>query len=393
MPSSMPGRILIIAGEASGALYAQRLLEAWRDQNRSVDAFGIGSKAMESLGFLRIGKSEELAVVGLVEVIKHYPDIRRVFYGLLSECDRNPPQVALLIDYPDFNLRLAKELKKRGIKVVYYISPQLWAWRKGRIELIKKYVDKMLVVFPFEKEFYEKHGVDVDFVGHPLLDELPKSDMTVALREKMGISANEVVLGLMPGSRESEIKNHLDAQIKAVAELQKLMDSKQLKQKTLRPVLLCAPSLPRERFAEAIGQNDFPIQIVRMDPVSMISLCDFILVASGTATLLVGLLQKPMVIMYRMNAVTAWLAKRLVKGTPFFGMPNLISGREIVVELFQEQASPQNMASELFKYVTDDVRANKSNELFELRTKLGSKGATHRVAEVLEKFMSPKDPR
>ncbi len=166
------GRVLIVAGEASSSLYAQRILEQWQSLGKSVDAFGIGSQSMEKLGFRRLGKSEEMAVVGLSEVIKHFPLIRRVYNSLLAECDRLQPDFALLLDYPDFNLRLAKDLKARGIKVIYYISPQVWAWRRGRVNLIRKVVDEMLVLFPFEESFYREHGVKATFVGHPLLDEL-----------------------------------------------------------------------------------------------------------------------------------------------------------------------------------------------------------------------------
>lgn len=215
--------ILIVAAEASSALYAQRLLEEWRAKDQHVKAFGIGSRAMESLGFEILGRSEELAVVGLTEVIRHYSEIKSVFEKIVSETSRRKPKIILLLDYPDFNLRLAKKLKSLNIPIVYYISPQVWAWRKSRIHTIKKLVDKMLVLLPFEKDFYKSNGVDVEFVGHPILDELSSKlfDATERnfARNRYGILPDDTWIGLMPGSRSSELKLHLDTQIEVAERL------------------------------------------------------------------------------------------------------------------------------------------------------------------------------
>ncbi|MBK7891968.1 MAG: lipid-A-disaccharide synthase [Bdellovibrionales bacterium] len=375
-------RVLIVAGEASSSLYAQRLIEHWKREGRTVETFGIGSRSMESLGFRCLGRSEEMAVVGLMEVIRHFPLIRRVYHSLLEECDRAKPDVALLLDYPDFNLRLAKDLKKRGIKVVYYISPQVWAWRRGRVKLIKKVVDEMLVLFPFEETFYREHGVKAAFVGHPLLDELDHLSKDVELsRQRFGLKNDELVLGLMPGSRESELKNHLKEQLSAAELLTRRYPK-------IRAVLLCAPTIERERLQAAASDISTPIQIIKSEPFEMIGVCDFLLVASGTATLMVGLLEKPMVIMYRMSAITAWFAKRLVKHTRFFGMVNLVMDREVARELFQEEASAAGMATELEKFVDDGARRAKMIELKELKARLGSQGATVRVAAALEPYLN-----
>lgn len=378
-------RVLIVAGEASSSLYAQRLIEHWKREGQAVETFGIGSRSMESLGFHCFGRSEEMAVVGLMEVIRHFPLIRRVYHSLLRECDRAKPDVALLLDYPDFNLRLAKNLKKRGIKVVYYISPQVWAWRRGRVKLIKKVVDEMLVLFPFEETFYREHGVKAAFVGHPLLDELDLLSKDVELsRQRFGLKKDELVLGLMPGSRESELKNHLQEQL-AAAELLNRRYPK------VRTVLLCAPTIERERLQKETYELSTPIQIIKSEPFEMIGVCDFLLVASGTATLMVGLLEKPMVIMYRMSAITAWFAKRLVRHTRFFGMVNLVMDREVARELFQEAASAAGMATELEKFVDDDARRSKTIELRMLKARLGSQGATERVAAALTPYLNQGD--
>lgn len=381
----MKNSVLIIAAEASSSLYAERLLEYWKKAGRDVQAFGIGSRAMETLGFECLGRSEEMAVVGIQEVLKHLPLIRRVYHGLLEQAEKRRPKVALLMDYPDFNLRLAKDLKKRGIKVVYYISPQVWAWRTGRVKLIRRVVDHMLVLFPFEEVFYREHGVKSDFVGHPLLDELPPEkspEERLLRRQKFGISADDVVLGLMPGSRRSEISHHLDAQLATAAILVRQNSG-------IRPVLMVAPTLDRAELQSKLARFAFPIQIIKESPLEMIDLADVILVASGTATLMVGLMKKPMVIMYRMNALTAWLAKKLVTKTKFFGMVNLIMDRLVVPELFQEDANPERMATELSRFINDrKAYAETAAELALLRDRLGKKGATANVARLLDGYFS-----
>lgn len=377
--------VLIVAAEASSSLYAQRLLEAWKAEGRDVQAFGIGSRSMEKLGFECLGRSEELAVVGLQEVIKHFPLIRKTFHSLVDEAVARKPKFALLLDYPDFNLRLAKQLKKRGITVIYYISPQIWAWRTGRVKQIKKVVDHMLVLFPFEEKFYSDHDVKVDFVGHPLLDELPEaasqSQSLRIERQRFGIQNDELVLGLMPGSRNSEIEHHLETQLKAA----QIVVSRNPK---VRAVLMVAPTLERERFGAAIAASPLSIQIIKEDPLDMIALADVVLVASGTATLMVGLMEKPMVIMYRMKPFTAWLAKKLVTKTPFFGLVNLVMGRKIVPELFQEEANPERLAKELEALLLGPERKETLANLAQVRESLGSRGATGRVLSILNGYLS-----
>lgn len=377
--------VLIIAAEASSSLYAQRLLENWRARGREIDAFGIGSRDMEKLGFECLGRSEEMAVVGVQEVLKHLPLIRRVFHSLLDEAEKRRPKFALLMDYPDFNLRLAKELKKRGVKVIYYISPQVWAWRTGRVKLIREVVDHMLVLFPFEEKFYRDHGVKADFVGHPLLDELPPPpapDARSLRRSKFGIREDDIVLGLMPGSRRSEIAHHLQTQLATAAILAR-------ENPRVKVVLMVAPTLEREDLASRLAEFQFPIQIVKESPLDMIDLADVILVASGTATLMVGLMRKPMVIMYRMNPLTAWLAKKLVTKTRFFGLANLILDQAAVPELFQDEANPERLAAELRKFIADPPTYRRTEELLgSLKERLGQKGATENVARLLDGYLS-----
>jgi len=278
--------VLIVAAEASSALYARRLLEHWQREQRHVQAFGVGSREMEALGFEILGRSEEMAVVGLIEVLRHYKDIKAVFRRLIEEASRRRPKVILLMDYPDFNLRLAKVLKPLGIPIVYYISPQVWAWRKSRIHTIQTLVDKMLCVLPFEKDFYRQHAVEVEFVGHPLIDEIDTvlfhSTEREQWRSRCGVASGERVVGLMPGSRNSEVRHHLSTQLRAAEILHQRYPS-------LKFALLVAPTLELEQLQRLAAESAVPLLFVKDDPLKMVSLTDLVICASDTATLLVGL--------------------------------------------------------------------------------------------------------
>ena len=292
----------MVAAEASSELYARRIMEEARKRSLSLSFYGIGSQGMNTLGFDLVEKSENMAVVGLWEVMAHWSVISSAFKRLVSRAREKKPSVALLMDYPDFNLRLAKKLHGLGIPVLYFISPQVWAWRTGRVHLIKKIVSRMLVVFPFEKNFYEDFGVPVSFVGHPLLDEVKNSSLSQdhrkAARAQMGVGENDFLVGLLPGSRESELKHNFETQLLAAEEISK-------KRPQARFLILVAPTLEKERVASLIPQDfSVDVRLVKDDPLSVLQLCDACIVASGTATLMTGLAGTPMVIMYKMNAMT-----------------------------------------------------------------------------------------
>ena len=381
-------QIMIVAAEASSALYAQRLLEHWQSQGKKVKAFGVGTQAMEALGFERLGKSENMAVVGIAEVIEHYSELKTVFESLVAEAIKRRPDVVLVLDYPDFNLKLAKRLFAEGLKVVYYVSPQVWAWRKGRVQLIKKYCDKVLLLFPFESKFYAEKGVPYEFVGHPVLDDIDAKyfDQTHRLlqRRRRGVSDDEVLIGLMPGSRRGEIKQHLELQIEVARRLCR-------QNKKVKVLFLVAPTLDKENFQELLTNIDFPYLVIKDDPLDMIVLTDFILAASGTATLMVGLLHKPMVVMYRLKWLTGMIAKLLVHGVKFFGIVNLIFDREVVPERWQAGANADELTRLMNRYIQDPAHAAKvRDDLSQLEAALGARGATRRVAASLEKyFVSP----
>ena len=251
-------QVLIVAAEASSSLYAKRLLELWKKEKFQVSAFGVGSREMEALGFERLGRSEEMSIVGLQEVLSHYFDLKKVFNQLLEEAERRKPDFALLMDYSGFNLRLAERLKAQGCTVLYFISPQVWAWRKGRIQTIKKCVDKMHVILPFEKKVYDENQILCEFVGHPLLDELAPSLFDEKARQferqKFGFQKNDFVLGLMPGSRRSELKFHLKAQVDAAQIVIK-------KHSHIKLAFLVADTFTLEEFRSYLPPIEIPCKV------------------------------------------------------------------------------------------------------------------------------------
>lgn len=378
--------VLIVAAEASSELYASRIMEECKSRNLPIKFFGIGSRRMQSLGLDVIELSEKMAVVGIWEVLAHWGVISRAFKNLHTQAKKKKPRFAILLDYPDFNLRLAKKLNALNIPVFYYISPQVWAWRTGRVNLIKKIIKKMLVVFPFEVDFYKNHGVDVSFVGHPLLDEITDNILSekdrLEKRSKMNIKPQEFFVGLLPGSRASELKNNFLSQLRAAEIIFK-------KAPQTKFMILVAPTLDIDFVKSFIPQNfSLNYMVVKDEPLKMIQLCDACMVASGTATLVTALAQTPMVIMYKMNGLTARLAERLVRGK-FFGMPNLIFGEKTVPELFQDKANPESLASEIIKYIENgNYYTAVKNKLGTIKEKLGSQGANKRVVDEFQRELS-----
>ncbi|MGE0633836.1 MAG: lipid-A-disaccharide synthase, partial [Pseudobdellovibrionaceae bacterium] len=336
--------------------------------------------------FERFGKAEELAVVGVSEVLAHYDQIKAVFNKLVDEAKKRRPKAVVLMDYPGFNLKLAKELHTLGIPTVYYISPQVWAWKKGRVKIMKKYCTEVLVVFPFEKKFYDEKGVPCEFVGHPLLDELDEKyfqdEYRKMHRRKCGIKDDQVVVGLMPGSRKKEIEHHLPILMQVATELYR-------KNKNVMVAVLAAPSVEKEQLAEKLDGLNFPYMLLKSDPMDMIHLTDVVLAASGTATLMVGLLEKPMVIIYKVSAFTALMARLLVHGVKFFGIVNLIMEKEVVPERFQERANLKELTRLMSRAIEDPAyRGEVIANLRELKNRLGNRGATEKVAARLEKYFA-----
>jgi lipid-A-disaccharide synthase len=338
-------RILISAGEASGEMYGAELLRALRRRVPDIEAFGVGGERMRTAGFEAVVESRDVAVVGLAEVVSHLPSIYRHFKRLLREVDVRKPDVAVLIDFPDFNFRLAKQLHRRGIPVVYYISPQLWAWRKGRIKLVQKYVTRMLVIFPFEEEFYRKHGVEAEFVGHPLgeleVDPLPASFNV----PRWPADDFEGWIALLPGSRRKEVEMNLPIMLEAA----NLLFDGDNRRQFVMPV---ASTISKSWLLKLVRQQAFgSIELVD-DARFALANSRAAIVASGTATVEAAVIGTPFVMVYRVSPLTWVLGRRLVN-VPFFSMVNLIAGREVVPELVQQDFTPQNVAGRVQEILED----------------------------------------
>jgi len=364
--------VFIVAAEDSSAIYASRFIAEWQKlpDGKMTYFWGIGSQAMVSQGFNALYSPNEMAVVGLTEVVRHYSRLRKILFDVKAQIEKERPDFLLLMDYAEFNLRLAQECRRLGIKIVYWIPPQVWAWRKGRVKKIKKYVDVVICVFPFEQEFYEAHGVRSQYFGHPLIDFI-KSDYfdearRIQRRLRAGVNQDSIVIGLMPGSRRSEIEQHFSIMLRA-ADL--------LYQRDKRLVFLVpiAPSIDSDFIRSYLVDSNVPLIIQKRQPEDVIDLMDFVVVASGTATLLAALLEKPMLIVYRMSPLTSWLLSRIVRGVQFFGLPNLVLKKRAVPELFQNEVTPKNIERLVLKWLeSPELRAETKHELADLRRKLGA---------------------
>jgi len=327
---------MISAGEASGEMYGAELLTALREL-RAVECFGMGGERMSEVGCELVVHARDVAVVGLAEVLSHLPGIYRRFHRLLAEIDRRRPDVAVLIDFPDWNFRLAKQLHRRGIPAVYYVSPQLWAWRKGRLKLVQRYVSEMLVIIPFEREFYAQHGVQVEFVGHPLSElELPEVSRE-EFAARWGLDVSQRWIALLPGSRRKELRLNLPAMLGAAERLGSGFEF----------VMPVASTLNKDGVREQIAHCRSGVEIkLTNDARASLLHARVGIVASGTATVEAALIGTPFVMVYRVAGLTWTLGRHLVK-LPHYGMVNLVAGREVVPELIQDRFTPENVEHEV----------------------------------------------
>ncbi len=357
----MARRILISAGEASGEAYGAQLMEALRELDPALECFGLGGERMRAAGFDAVIDAKDVAVVGITEVVKHLPPIYRQFRRLLAEVDKRKPAAAVLIDFPDFNLRLARELHKRGIPVVYFVSPQLWAWRKSRLSLVRKYVKKMLVIFPFEEEFYRKHGVQVEYVGHPLAESAAATPSRAEFATHYQLDATKQWIALLPGSRRKELQMNLPEMLKAAAQMGNAYEF----------ILPVASTLSPSWVLEQIGSSQ--VRLVE-DAGSALALAKASVVASGTATVEAALAGNPFVVVYRVSPLTYAIGRRLVK-LEHYAMVNLIAGREIVPELIQKRFTAQNIVGHVRSLLAEGPeRQRMMEDLREIRRRLAPSG-------------------
>ncbi len=370
-------RLLISCGEPSGEFYAAELVAELRRRSPDLEAFGLGGDRLAAENVRLLAHLRDLAVVGLVEVLSHLRRLKHLFDSVVAEAARVRPDVAVLIDYPDFNLRLARELKKLGIPVVYYVSPQLWAWRRGRIKDVKRDVAKMLAIFPFEEKIYKDAGVPVSFVGHPLIDHVKPPADRPAVAARLGLAPDRPVIALLPGSRNKEVAFNLPPMLGAVALLRE-------RRPDLQFVLAAAPHLRARAFEDAAAAGVTVMEGVTREVLSSARVA---IVASGTATVETGLTLTPMVVVYRLSALTYALGKPLVS-VANYAMVNLIAGRVVVPELIQNDFTPERVSEETLRILDDGpARARMLQDLEEVRSKLGKGGATSNVADEVMPFL------
>jgi lipid-A-disaccharide synthase len=328
--------ILISAGEPSGEMYAARLAAALHER-AGAHLFGLGGPRMREAGVELLADASEVAVVGISEVARRLPAVWRVYRQLAAEAARRKPALAILVDFPDFNLRLARRLRAAGIRVVYFISPQIWAWRPNRIHLIRRLVERVICIFPFEEKLYRDAGVPVDYVGHPLAGAVRPRWTREEFFRRYDLEDGKPLVTLLPGSRPGEIAHILPTLLEASARLQAELPGCQF-------ALALAPGLTA-RAVEDYARADLPVHLVEAATYDALAAADCALVASGTATVEAALLGAPIVVVYRVSPATAFLARRLVR-TPHFAMVNLIAGRRVVPELIQEAFTAETVAAE-----------------------------------------------
>lgn len=335
-----PVRILISAGEASSEMYGAQLIEALHRRNPSLEFFGAGGERMRAAGCDTVVDSKDLAVVGITEILSHLPKIYGLFRKLIIEADKRRPDLAIVIDSPAFNWRVARQMRKRGIPVVYYVCPQFWAWRQGRVRLLRKYVNKALVIFPFEEKFYRDRGVDATFVGHPLADLSAPSIDRDAYAATYKLDAAKPWITLMPGSRTKEVRMNLPTMLASAPKLGSGYEF-------LLPV---APTLDHSFLQPLLGSSP-SIRLVA-DALPALALSRAGIIASGTATVEAALMGTPFVMVYRVSPLTYFLGKPRVK-VPHFAMVNLIAGRQVVPELVQHEFTPEKVVARLNEVIPD----------------------------------------
>ncbi|KAF0220707.1 MAG: lipid-A-disaccharide [Geobacteraceae bacterium] len=371
----MNRRIMIVAGEASGDLHGANLVKEALKAAPHLSFFGIGGPRMREAGVETLVDASEMAVVGLVEVVAHFDVIFHAYTTLKRIIRNDPPDLLILIDYPDFNLRLAKLAKSAGIKVLYYISPQVWAWRVGRVKKIGRVVDRMAVVFPFEVPFYEGKGVSVTFVGHPLVDTVRPTMTRAEALAGFGLDPAVKTVGLFPGSRKSEIRNLLTTILDAAGLLKERF-------RDLQFILPLASSLKMSDIVPYIEASGLHVKVVEGEPYDVMQVCDAIITVSGTVTLEIALMQAPMVIIYRVSPLTYAVGKRLVK-VEHAGLCNIVAGERVVKELIQHDAEPGKIAEEIARILNDaDYAAAMKKKLGMVKERLGHGGCSEKVAQL-----------
>jgi lipid-A-disaccharide synthase len=376
MPASKSAyTVLFSAGESSGDQHAAHMFQELQKLCPSLKGMGMGGNKMRQAGIDILFDSSGIGVIGLVEILKHYGEIRLALQIMKQTLMDEKPDLLICVDYKEFNLKLARFAKKLGVKVLFYVSPQVWAWRSGRVVTYGKAIDMMAVIFPFETAYYEAKNVPVRYVGHPSVDKVHPLYSKAEDLQRFGLDAKRPIVGILPGSRSNEIKRMLPVMLQAAAQLAQRHADMQF-------LLPQADSVDDGILHEHLQNSSLPINVIKQQAYDVIQCCDAVMTTSGTASLEIALLGVPMLIAYRLSPLTYWLGKQLVK-IPFIGLPNIIAGRAVVKELIQHEASAENMALEIERLLNDqNYRADCLKGLQQVKQRLGEGGGSKNMAEL-----------
>jgi lipid-A-disaccharide synthase len=372
--------ILLVTGENSSEKCGAGLVREFKKRHPQTEFFGVGGSQMEDEGVELLYTIQDLSFVGIFEILSHIPNLKRILSRIKKEAERRKPAAAVLVDSPDFNLRLAKSIKKLGIPVLYYISPTVWAWRMGRLKTIKKYVDKMLLIFPFEEEIYERHGIPATYVGHPLRERMKVSLTRDNFFQKYDLSPDKKTICLLPGSRQSEINFHMPILIPAV--------KKSEEEEGTQHILSLAENLDAEELKRFLAEKNDRIKMLTEDRLEAMAYSDLILSSCGTANLEAALLGSPFIAFYRVSPLTYRLGIPFVH-TRTYSIVNILAGSKIVPELIQGEFTPENLAEETCKILrSKDKRIYQKEKFREIGHSLGDRKASLNAAQELEKLLS-----
>ena len=367
---------MVIAGEASGDLHAGNVIRRLKELRPEIELFGTGGELLAQAGTRLLYRVEDLAVIGFWEVLKRYSYYKGIFNKMVNLLDAERPDAVFLVDYAGFNLRFAKEAKKRGIKVIFYVAPQVWAWKKDRVKTMRACIDELIVLFPFEVEFFKQHGITCRCFGHPLLDICKPSRSRAEALTAVGLDPAKMTLALLPGSRYNEIHKHLPLLVPTLERLHQMSPDLQF-------VYPLAPTIQPGEVESAFAGKNLPLALAQGMTYDLVAAADLALVASGTATLETALLGTPLVIFYKVTKATHWIGRNLLK-IGAVGLPNIVAGREIVPELIQHDFNPQTLANLAADLLIDpQKRSLIKSDLAALKLRLGEQGAYQKTADFL----------
>ena len=377
--------VMLSAGEASGDRHAAALFRELQQLIPGVRGIGMGAAAMREAGIELCVDSSGIGVIGLAEILRHYGEIRAALSLMQRIACERKPDLLICVDYKEFNFRLAKAAKACGIKVLFYVSPQVWAWRPGRVEKYGRIIDHMAVIFPFELPYYEAYGVPATYVGHPLAGKVNPTQSRASVLQSLALNEAAPIIGLLPGSRSNEIRRLLPVTLAAAARLQQRFPDAQF-------LLFQAASVPDAAIEPALADAGLQVTVIRGQNYDALHCCDAVITVSGTATLEVALLGVPMAIVYRLSALSYWLGRLLVK-VPYIGLPNILAGTGVVREFIQADARADTIADEIARLLTDSAYADQVRaQLATIRQTLGDRDGSLELARLAAEMLGVAVP-